>query len=169
MDDTVWTHAMAYLLKCPSCNSVTESAFVRVGAVVTCEHCHQPFRIDEELVKREIASPGARGQAGDDPLAVTRSEQDRTARRTVNDRGEEIGLSGLSEMMQKDVGPTHEIYFEPELTKTKNKRNSRTHYHRQMVERQKAYRRTKTVFVLIVVGLLMITSLMIWGLWLMSR
>lgn len=56
-----------YELKCPSCEHVTQSSFVRIGAVVNCGSCGQVFRVAEAHVTRRAGGSPA-SQASADPL-----------------------------------------------------------------------------------------------------
>lgn len=91
-----------YHLTCPSCQDVTESHFVRSGAVVRCDACDQKYRIKSGHFERVIHS-GPRTL--DETDSVLRSDSvdidpEEIAPVSIDDDGNVVGLSGLSELMR---------------------------------------------------------------------
>ena len=95
-----------YQLTCPTCQSMTESPFVRSGAVVRCESCRNKYRIKTAHVER-VLTTGPRTL--DETEAVLRTDSvdidpDEASPVSIDDEGNVVGLSGLSELMrQSDV------------------------------------------------------------------
>lgn len=86
---------IVYEVSCPSCQAVTPSPFVRVGAAVTCASCKHRYLIDQSHIKRVPSSVSA-GETGPDPLAEPAKEPP--------PGGEaEPGLSDLSEVMRREA------------------------------------------------------------------
>ena len=91
-----------YHLTCPTCQDVTDSPFVRSGAVVRCESCRQKYRIKSAHFERVIHT-GPRTL--DEADSVLRSdsvdiEPDEASPVSIDDDGNVVGLSGLSELMR---------------------------------------------------------------------
>ncbi len=91
-----------YHLTCPSCQDVTESPFVRSGAVVRCTACENKYRIKSAYVEREVHT-GPRTL--DETDTVLRSDSvdidpDEMPPVSIDDEGNVVGLSGLSELMR---------------------------------------------------------------------
>ncbi|MEX0652674.1 MAG: hypothetical protein WDZ31_02200 [Phycisphaeraceae bacterium] len=91
-----------YELKCPSCGQVVRSSFVRVGSVTDCTGCGHRYRIHASQVARK-APAAAAGGAGQ-PLVPEAKELVTMAgaRVHLDEAGNVIGLSGLSDMMRQD-------------------------------------------------------------------
>jgi len=83
-----------YEVSCPSCQAVTPSPFIRVGAAVTCAACKHRYLIDQGHIKRVPSSKPGR-ETLSDPLA------DPTQVPPVGDN--EPGLSDLSEVMRREA------------------------------------------------------------------
>ncbi|MGB0768203.1 MAG: hypothetical protein ACPGYV_10880, partial [Phycisphaeraceae bacterium] len=91
-----------YHLTCPTCQTVTDSPFVRSGAVVRCGACDAKYRIKTSHIEREVVT-GPRTL--DETDAVLRSDSvdidpDEVAPVSIDDEGNVVGLSGLSELMR---------------------------------------------------------------------
>jgi len=91
-----------YHLTCPTCKDVTDSPFVRSGAVVRCTACEHKYRIKSSHFEREVLT-GPRTL--DETDAVLRSDSvdidpDEVAPVSIDDEGNVVGLSGLSELMR---------------------------------------------------------------------
>lgn len=91
-----------YHLTCPSCQDVTESPFVRSGAVVRCPACESKYRIKSAYFQREVHT-GPRTL--DETDSVLRSDSvdidpDEMPPVSIDDDGNVVGLSGLSELMR---------------------------------------------------------------------
>ncbi len=88
---------------------MTESPFVRSGAVVRCESCQNKYRIKTAHVERVLIT-GPRTL--DETEAVLRTDSvdidpDEASPVSIDDEGNVVGLSGLSELMrQSDVRGT---------------------------------------------------------------
>ncbi|MFK7790405.1 MAG: hypothetical protein AB8C95_13045 [Phycisphaeraceae bacterium] len=91
-----------YHLTCPSCQDVTESPFVRSGAVVRCTACENKYRIKSAYVLREVHS-GPRTLDESDSILRSDSvdiDPDELPPVSIDDDGNVVGLSGLSELMR---------------------------------------------------------------------
>lgn len=82
---------------------MTESPFVRTSAVVRCASCQQKYRIKSSHVQRELTT-GPRTL--DEAETVLRSDSvdidpDDIAPVSIDDDGNVVGLSGLSELMRQ--------------------------------------------------------------------
>lgn len=91
-----------YHLTCPNCACVTDSAFVRSGAVVRCPTCQHKYRIKGSHVERVVLT-GPRTLDESDSVLRTDSvdiEPDEVAPVSIDDEGNVVGLSGLSELMR---------------------------------------------------------------------
>jgi len=91
-----------YHLTCPSCHDVTDSPFVRSGAVVRCPACDNKYRIKSSHFEREVHT-GPR--TVDETDTVLRSDSvdidpDEMPPVSIDDDGNVVGLSGLSELMR---------------------------------------------------------------------
>ena len=91
-----------YHLTCPSCQDVTGSPFVRSGAVVRCPACDNKYRIKSAHFEREVHT-GPRTL--DETDSVLRSDSvdidpDEVSPVSIDDDGNVVGLSGLSELMR---------------------------------------------------------------------
>ena len=91
-----------YHLTCPSCQNVTDSPFVRSGAVVRCPSCENKYRIKSSHFDREIHT-GPR--TVDETDTILRSDSvdidpDEVPPVSIDDEGNVVGLSGLSELMR---------------------------------------------------------------------
>ena len=93
---------MAYQLVCPSCQERVNSPFVRVGAMVRCGSCGHTYRVQESQVMRSIAPPA-------------KPEYVQAIRKQAEDPGEDepVTLSGLSDLMQREAGPTRQASGSP--------------------------------------------------------
>ncbi|MEM9347403.1 MAG: hypothetical protein AAGB26_12375 [Planctomycetota bacterium] len=113
-----------YRLTCPSCQSVTESHFVRSGAVVRCAACDTKYRIKSAHFEREIKT-GPRTL--DETDTVLRSDSvdidpDEAAPVSIDDEGNVVGLSGLSELMRwSDTQDSSQVTGVPQSEKSKRK------------------------------------------------
>jgi len=95
-----------YHLTCPSCEEVTDSSFVRSGAVVRCPACQQKFRIKSSHVER-VLHTGPRTLDEGDSLLRSDSvdiDPDEVSPVSIDDEGNVVGLSGLSELMRWSDG-----------------------------------------------------------------
>ncbi|MFA9478548.1 hypothetical protein ACERK3_09595 [Phycisphaerales bacterium AB-hyl4] len=93
-------------MKCPSCGQVLRAAFVRAGAVTDCARCAHRYRIkDSQIARKVLATPGG-GEAGGGQGTLLPGAKELAsmagARLRVDDDGNVIGLSGLSEMMRHE-------------------------------------------------------------------
>ncbi|MEM6504141.1 MAG: hypothetical protein AAF711_01600 [Planctomycetota bacterium] len=116
-----------YRLTCPSCQSVTESHFVRSGAIVRCAACDTKYRIKSAHFEREIKT-GPRTL--DETDTVLRSDSvdidpDEAAPVSIDDEGNVVGLSGLSELMRwSDTQDSSQVTGVPQSEKSKRKAKS---------------------------------------------
>lgn len=99
-----------YDVICPSCRAQTASPFVRLGAVMQCDHCAAIFRIDRKHVAKHgdvAASSDPSSDKSNDSTAkgasIDLSEDDESSRERLDHDGNVIGLSGLSEIMQREL------------------------------------------------------------------
>lgn len=91
-----------YHLTCPSCQEKTRSPFIRSGAVVRCAACEYKYRIKSSHFERKLHT-GPRTL--DETDSVLRSdsvdiEPDEITPVSIDDEGNVVGLSGLSELMR---------------------------------------------------------------------
>ncbi len=84
-----------YELTCPSCRHVVRAPFVRVGAVVACESCGSRYRVAAEHIVRRAAEGAGTVAEMSAPAAPGEALH-------VDSSGSMVGLSGLSEMMQRE-------------------------------------------------------------------
>lgn len=93
-----------YQLTCPSCSSRRQSPFVRHGAVVLCDSCEHKYRIKSIYVERQVTT-GPKTLDESDPLlrgeSVDLDTADNPAPVKIDDDGNVVGLSGLSELMRQ--------------------------------------------------------------------
>ena len=114
-----------YHLTCPSCHDVTESPFVRNGAVVRCKACENKYRIKSSHFEREVHT-GPRTL--DETDTVLRSDSvdidpDEVPPVSIDDDGNVVGLSGLSELMRWGDGNNEEA--STDVSSAVNGRSSR--------------------------------------------
>ena len=91
-----------YHLTCPSCLDITDSPFVRSGAVVRCTKCEHKYRIKSSHFERTVHT-GPRTL--DETDTVLRSDSvdidpEEMPPVSIDDEGNVVGLSGLSELMR---------------------------------------------------------------------
>lgn len=93
-----------YALQCPLCSAVDQAPFVRTGAVVRCAHCSAKFRIKSSQVTRNLTT-GPRTLDEMDPLlsgdSVDLDPDTEAAPVTIDESGQVVGLSGLTELMRQ--------------------------------------------------------------------
>lgn len=91
-----------YHLTCPSCQEKTRSPFIRNGAVVRCAACEYKYRIKSSHFERKVHT-GPRTLNETDSVLRSDSvdiEPDEVAPVSIDDDGNVVGLSGLSELMR---------------------------------------------------------------------
>lgn len=93
-----------YQLTCPSCADSQQSPFIRHGAVVCCASCEQRYRIKSSYVTRTVTT-GPKTLDEMDPLlrgdGVDLDTDAGAAPVKIDDDGNVVGLSGLSELMRQ--------------------------------------------------------------------
>lgn len=92
-----------YELTCPSCHHVTPSSFVRLGAVIDCAKCNHRYEIGAAHVKRKVVKLAPLPAGATDPFKTSGGTSGDRPR--LDKEGNVIGLSGLSEAMQREAGP----------------------------------------------------------------
>ncbi|MBX2853266.1 MAG: hypothetical protein KTR15_16140 [Phycisphaeraceae bacterium] len=118
-----------YHLTCPSCQDVTDSPFVRSGAVVRCPACEHKYRIKSAHFQREVHT-GPRTL--DETDSVLRSDSvdidpDEVSPVSIDDEGNVVGLSGLSELMRwSDNQDQSQVTGTPSPTRSKGKQGQAT-------------------------------------------
>lgn len=90
-----------YRLTCPFCGHVTESSFIRIGAVTQCAACKRRIEIDDHHVQRVVAVVPTENR-DQDPLLTAAGVRETSTR--YDDEGNQIGLSGLSHLMRREAG-----------------------------------------------------------------
>lgn len=78
---------------------MVRGSFVRVGAVVDCPSCHKRYRVTDSLVTHRIRSKAA------SPVEAEAVEAHEPSLPRMDEDGNVIGLSGLSEMMRDHPKP----------------------------------------------------------------
>ena len=92
-----------YVITCPSCGNVKKVSFARAGAVVHCDKCDKPIRLDRSNTRR--VTPPPKPDQGAEAAKLLAERQNEHATRQAGEQAREVvGLSGLSELMAQTSG-----------------------------------------------------------------